>query len=63
MKQLETGLIISIDEARKILGDTAKNMSDEQLEHVITTLHAIARESLASAAKKFSARTDRATSK
>lgn len=62
-KPKRSGLIISIEEARKILGDSAKNMSDEDLEHTIVTLHAIARESLADAAKKFSARKDRSTSK
>ena len=36
------GLIVSVQEARKILGDDAKNMTDDQIIEVIQNLDAIA---------------------
>lgn len=47
--KLQTGddsLVLSIDEARKILGKSAKTMSDDEIREVILNLHSIARMTL-----------------
>lgn len=39
-------MIISVGEARKILGEEASNMTDEQIKDSVLTLDAIARETI-----------------
>jgi hypothetical protein len=39
-------MIISLEEARKILGEGRDDLSDEQLEDIILTLNGIARETI-----------------
>lgn len=45
-------MIISVQEARKILGKTAENMSDEEIENTIETLDLLAVEALDKARQK-----------
>ena len=45
-------LIISVKEARKILGKEAQTMTDGEIINVITTLYLIAKDSLQKARKK-----------
>jgi len=40
---MQTDLIISIKEARKILGKEAENLSDDQIEDLIINLQSIAK--------------------
>jgi hypothetical protein len=44
--------VITIEEAREILGDEAKNMSDEEIENTIETLDLLAVEALDKARQK-----------
>ncbi len=50
--------IISVDEARKILGKDADNMSDKDIEHVIDTLDLLAKDTLEQTRHKMLMRRD-----
>jgi dsDNA-binding SOS-regulon protein len=47
-------LIVSVDEARELLGDSAVNLTDEQIEEVIMLLDEIAKEALRQSRQKYS---------
>lgn len=42
--QLASGLIISVGEARKLLGEKSKDYSDDELAYIILDMHELARE-------------------
>jgi Ca2+-binding EF-hand superfamily protein len=48
-----TGLIISVAEARELLGKAGKNMTDEEIEDLIVNLDVIAKHSLEMARNKL----------
>ena len=47
------GLIISVEEARELLGKAGQNMTDEEIEEVIINLDIIAKDSLEMARNKL----------
>lgn len=51
-------MIVSVKEARDILGDLAKNMSDDEIAQVIDTLHVVAKDSLQLARNKIKMHND-----
>lgn len=46
MATLESPLIISVKEARKLLGKEYKNFSDSNIERIVALLESIARETI-----------------
>ena len=50
--------IISVKEARKILGSDAVEMSDEEIEQVVATLHSLAKSALDDAKTKLRMKKD-----